>query len=217
MPTLPVLVIACGALGREIVALRAANAWDHLHLACLPASLHNRPECIPDALRQKIRAARAEGYQNIFVAYGDCGTGGQLDAALEEEGVERIKGAHCYEFFTGSEAFNALSNVEPGTFYLTDFLARHFESIVVCALGLDRHPDLLPAYFANYRKLLYLTQTRDDRLLERARMAAKRLGLLFEVRYTGYGGLEDALKTLVQPVVNPVVNLNFNPMEACHA
>jgi hypothetical protein len=135
----PVLVIACGALAREIVALRKLNGWSALDIQCLPPELHNRPERIPAAVREAIGAARAH-YQRIFVAYADCGTGGRLDAVLQAEQVERLPGAHCYEFFATSAAFAKLGEAEPGTFYLTDFLVRHFDRLVIAGLGIDRHP-----------------------------------------------------------------------------
>ena len=189
------LVIACGAISHEIVALRAANGWHHLTLACLPAELHNRPERIPEAVRQKIRNARGR-FAEIFVAYADCGTGGLLDAVLEEEGVSRIPGAHCYGFFAGSELFTRLSEAEPGTLYLTDFLARHFDRLIIRGLGIDRHPELEREYFGNYRKLVYLAQREDPALLARARAAAERLSLHFEHHVTGYGDLEGSLRSL---------------------
>ena len=194
------LVIACGAISHEIVALRRANGWDHLTLQCLPAELHNRPERIPEAVRTKIRAARGR-FAQVFVAYADCGTGGLLDAVLEEEGVARIPGAHCYGFFAGSELFTRLSEAEPGTLYLTDFLARHFERLILRGLGIDRHPELERMYFGNYRKLVYLAQREDPDLLARARAAAERLALSFEHYVTGYGDLECALRSL--PVAAP--------------
>jgi hypothetical protein len=187
------LVIACGALAREVDALRRANGWSALRVRCLPASLHNRPERIPGAVREEIRAARAAGNPRMLVAYGDCGTGGRLDAVLAEEGVERLPGAHCYEFYAGPQDFAELCDAEPGTFYLTDFLARHFERLVVRELGIDRHPHLLASYFGNYRRLVYLAQTPDAgeraRLAGLARAAAARLGLAFEERFTGHGAL----------------------------
>ena len=182
------LIIACGALAREISALRRANGWASLDVCCLPPELHNRPERIAPAVREKIRAHR-DGYRSIFVAYGDCGTGGRLDAVLREEGAERLPGAHCYEFFAGAAAFGELAEAEPGTFYLTDFLTRHFERLVVRELGLDRHPELAQEYFRNYRKLVYLAQTASAALLERAREIASGLGLAFEHRHTGFGEL----------------------------
>ncbi len=188
----PVLVIACGALAREIRALLAPSRFRHVHLACLPASLHNRPERIPDAVRQRIRAAR-EHYRRIFVAYGDCGTGGELDRLLAEEGVERIEGPHCYAFYDGLATFEARAEAEPASFYLTDFLVRQFDSLVWRGLGLDRHPELRPLYFGNYRKLVHLAQTDDAVLRAEGRRAAERLGLAYEYRFTGYGGLADFL------------------------
>jgi Protein of unknown function (DUF1638) len=182
------LIIACGALAREIVALRRANGWTALEVCCLPPELHNRPERIAPAVQEKIRAHRGE-YRKIFVAYGDCGTGGRLDAVLRQEGVERLPGAHCYEFLAGAATFAELAEAEPGTFYLTDFLTRHFERLVVRELGLDRHPELAQEYFRNYRKVVYLAQTRSAALLERARRIASALGLAFEQRQTGYGEL----------------------------
>lgn len=198
------LVIACGALAREIVALRHANRWEHLDIECLSASLHNRPAHIAEAVHAAIHKARTT-HHRIFVAYGDCGTGGALDAVLAEEHVERIAGAHCYEFFAGPEAFATLSEAEPGTFYLTDFLARHFERLVIEGLGLDRHPELAPLYFGNYRRLVFLTQTGAAELVEAARAAANRLGLAFDMRRTGYGGLRTALVAFhKEPAACPV-------------
>ncbi|MBP6853221.1 MAG: DUF1638 domain-containing protein [Rhodoferax sp.] len=194
------LVIACGALAHEIVALQRLNGWDHLEVTCLPAELHNRPEKIPGAVREKIRQNKAR-HASIFVAYADCGTGGQLDAVLLEEGVERIPGAHCYEFFAGSTGFAALADAEPGTFYLTDFLAWHFERLVMQGLGIDKHPELLPLYFGNYRRLVYLSQLESPERLADARAAAARLGLAFEHRVTGYGDLEHSLRRASEGVV----------------
>jgi hypothetical protein len=186
------LIIACGALAHEITALRRANRWDRLEVRCLPAELHNRPEKIPAAVRTLIHASRAN-YRSIFVAYADCGTGGMLDKVLREEGIERIPGAHCYEFFATGPVFSALSEAEPGTFYLTDFLLRHFERLVIKGLGLDRHPELFPSYFGNYRKLVYLAQAPAPHSEAEAGAIAARMGLEFEYRRTGYGTLESAL------------------------
>ena len=192
------LVIACGALAHEIVALRRANNWPHLDVQCLPADLHNRPQLIPDAVRAKIRQFR-ERYASIFVAYADCGTGGLLDVVMQQEGVERIPGAHCYEFFAGSSAFAALAEAEIGSFYLTDFLLDHFDRLIIRGLGLDRHPELLPVYFGNYRRLVYLAQIEKPGQVQAAQAAADRLGLGFEYRVTGYGELERSLRRVAVP------------------
>ena len=194
------LVIACGALAHEIVALQRLNGWSHLEVTCLPAELHNRPEKIPAAVRDKIRQHKAR-HASIFVAYADCGTGGLLDVVLREEGVERIPGAHCYEFFAGSAVFAELADAEPGTFYLTDFLAWHFERLIMQGLGIDKHPELLPVYFGNYRRLVYLSQLESPERLADARAAAARLGLAFEHRVTGYGDLEHSLRRASEGVV----------------
>jgi hypothetical protein len=162
--------------------------------------LHNRPEKIPDAVQKKIHANRGR-YASMFVAYGDCGTGGLLDAMLAQEQVERIPGAHCYEFFAGSSAFATLADDEPGTFYLTDFLLRHFERLVMHGLGIDRHPELMSVYFGNYRRLVYLAQVESPQLIEDARVAAKRLGLAFEYRFTGYGELAHSLRSANERVI----------------
>ena len=193
-------MIACGALAREIVALRRANSWSHLDVQCLPADLHNQPRRIPGAVREKIRANR-DRYASIFVAYGDCGTGGELDAVLAEECVERIPGAHCYEFFAGNDTFTALADEEPGTFYVTDFLLRHFDRLVIRGLGLDRHPELIAQYFGNYRRLVYLAQLDAPDRLAAARAAADRLGLAFAHRVTGYGELQRSLRAAAEPVL----------------
>jgi hypothetical protein len=182
------LLIACGALAREIVWLTKANGWRHLTVACLPAHLHNAPKLIPDAVRRKIRGARGR-FERILVLYGDCGTGGELDRVLAEEEIERIAGPHCYAFFAGLPEFDAMHAAEPGTFYLTDYLTRHFDRLIVQGLGLDKHPELLKDYFGNYRRLVFLAQTEDAALTRKARAAAQRLGLAFERRFTDFGDL----------------------------
>jgi len=186
------VVITCSALMRELNAVFRANDWSHMQVECLSAELHSRPEKIPGVVEKAIHKAKARG-QRIFVAYGDCGTGGRLDALLEEEGVDRIPGAHCYEFFAGKDQFDRFQEAEIGTFYLTDFLVRHFDRLVIRGLGLDKQPELKPLYFGHYRKLLYLAQTVDSDLKSHARMAAKRLGLEFEYHYCGSGVLSSAL------------------------
>jgi len=194
------LVIACGALAKEIVALRQANNWHHMDVTCLPAELHNRPEKIPAAVREKIQRFRSR-YAHLFVAYADCGTGGLLDAVLEDEGVERIAGAHCYEFYAGAKVFEALAEQEIGTFYLTDFLLRHFERLVIHGLGIDRHPELLLVYFGNYKKLVYLGQAPSAESELLGQRAADRLGLAFEYRVTGYGELASSLSQVNEKVI----------------
>jgi hypothetical protein len=191
----PPLVIGCGALAPELVELTRRAGLPAMDLACLPASLHNRPEKIPGAVQARIRRARRDGYDRIFVAYADCGTGGLLDPVLEAAGVARLEGAHCYEVYAGRAAFATLHEEQPGTFYLTDYLVRNFERLVVRGLGLDRHPELLPVYFGNYRRLVYLAQQDDAALTARAEAAAERLGgLAFERRLVGLGELAPALE-----------------------
>jgi hypothetical protein len=181
-----VLVVACGALAREIIAIRDLNQLDHIDVTCLPAQLHNTPEKIPDEVRRVILQNR-DIYSDILVAYGDCGTGGLLDKVLEETGTRRIEGAHCYAFFAGLETFDQFEENQLGSFYLTDFLARHFQTMVIEPLGLDWHPHLRDMYFAHYTRVLYLAQTDDPALEEAARRAAERLQLPLEIERTGYG------------------------------
>jgi hypothetical protein len=190
------LVIACGALAREIAALRRANDWSVLDVRGLPAELHNRPERIAPAVSEAIAQARAH-YAQIFVAYGDCGTGGMLDALLQQEGIERLPGAHCYEFFATPAVFAQLAEAELGTFYLTDFLLKHYERFVIKPLGLDRHPELASEYFRNYRKLVYLAQVESAGAIEEAKRIAASLGFEFEYRFTGYGLLGSRLAALL--------------------
>jgi len=168
----------------------------HLHLKCIDARLHNRPEKIAVRLRQEIQRYKNQ-YDRIFVGYADCGTGGAIDAVLNEEGIERLPGAHCYDFFAGAARFAALAEEEVGTFYLTDFLARHFDRLVIAPLKLDEHPQLRAAYFGNYRRLVFLSQTDDEALLQLAKKAAARLELEFEHVHCGYGALKTSLQTLV--------------------
>jgi Protein of unknown function (DUF1638) len=191
------LVIACGALAREIVHLQR-GPLAHLDVTCLPAKLHNTPQLIPGEMRRKIRDNRG-AYVEIVCLYGDCGTGGELDRVLAEEGVKRIAGAHCYEFFAGAADFDAMMEAEPGTFFLTDFLVRHFDRLVIEGLGLDRFPQLRDDYFGHYRRVVYLAQFDDAALTENARDAAARLGLAFERRLTGISGVEDFLSQASRP------------------
>jgi hypothetical protein len=190
-----VLVIACGALAREIVALRALNRWDHLDLQCLPAKLHLWPDRIPDAVAAAVAAARGR-YARVFVAYADCGTGGLLAARCTALGVEMIAGPHCYSFFDGNAVFAARGDAEMTTFYLTDFLVRQFDAFVWEPMGLDRHPELRDMLFGNYDRLVYLAQTDDAGLDAEARRCAARLGLAYARRPTGYGDLATALAGL---------------------
>lgn len=183
-----VLVIACGALAREIGAIVEANGLDHITLTCLPAIWHNRPEKIAPGIRELIRENRGR-YRRIAVAYAECGTQGALDRLCAEEGVERIAGPHCYSFYSGNDAFARRGDADMDAFFLTDFIARQFDSFVIEPLGLDRHPELRDIYFGNYRRLVYLAQTDDAALEAKAREAARRLGLAFERRQTGMGDL----------------------------
>ena len=185
-----VLLIACGALAREILALIGQNGWDHLDLHCLPAILHNRPDRIAPAVEAAV-TARGAGYERVFVVYADCGTGGDLACTCERLGVGMIEGPHCYAFYEGVEAFAEKGEVT--CFYLTDFLARQFDAFVWEPLGLDRHPELREMYFGNYTTLVYQAQTDDLALTALARSHADRLGLAFERRFTGYGELASAL------------------------
>jgi hypothetical protein len=192
----PILVIACGALAHEISELKKTHGWGHMHLMCMDAWLHNRPELIPERLRRKIQKYKAE-YSQIFVAYADCGTGGGIDRVLEKEGIERLPGAHCYQFYAGTQRFAALADAEPGTFYLTDFLAQHFERFVIKPLKLDKQPQLRDSYFGNYRRLVFLSQTNNIALLAAAQHAARQLALEFEHVHCGHGELEVGLHDLM--------------------
>ncbi len=191
--TAPVLVIACGAIARELVRIKDLNHWDHLELQCLPAELHNTPDRIPQEVKAKIES-QAGRFQKIFVAYADCGTGGMLDQVIDEYGIERIPGAHCYEFYAGNGEFHALAEEEPGSFYLTDFLVRHFDRLVIKGLGLDRRPQLMPVYFRNYKRVVYLAQTESEKLQAMARQQADFLGLDYIYRFYGDGPLSVLLK-----------------------
>ncbi|MEH6445584.1 MAG: DUF1638 domain-containing protein [Oceanospirillaceae bacterium] len=182
------VIICCSALMRDILSVCKANNWTHLDVQCISAEVHNYPQRITGEVKALIDVAKAK-QQQIFVAFADCGTGGLLDVLVEAEQVERISGAHCYEFYAGSEQFEQLQEAELGTFYLTDFLVRHFERLIIRGLGIDQKPELLSLYFGNYRKLMYLSQCEDKKLQSAAVIAAKRLNLEYEYQYTGTNGL----------------------------
>ncbi|KIC44488.1 hypothetical protein RA28_16395 [Ruegeria sp. ANG-S4] len=187
-----ILLLACGALAREILDLKKRNGWDHMALTCLPAILHIHPEKITQAVEEAV-AKHREHYDQIFVVYADCGTGGLLQKACDRLGIEMVKGPHCYSFFEGNDVFADHQEDETTAFYLTDFLARQFDAFVWKPLGLDRHPELRDMYFGNYTKLVYQAQTDDPNLTERAKECAERMGLTFERRLTGYGDLASTL------------------------
>ena len=191
------LLIACGALAREVLALIKANGWDHIDLQCLPAKLHLYPDQIVTEVERAV-IRNQSSYSRIFVVYADCGTGGQLQAKCKQLGVEMIEGPHCYSFFEGNAAFAARAEDEITAFYLTDFLVKQFDAFVWKPMGLDRHPELRDMLFGNYTKLIYQAQTDDPVLVDKARACADRLGLAFEHRFTGYGDLEQALQNQAQ-------------------
>ena len=192
-----VLVITCAAVAREVNGIKKLGEWSQMDLQSITADLHVTPEKIPQAVANKIMEA-GDRYDNIFVAYGDCGTSGELDKVLESRGVSRLPGAHCYDFLAGKEIYAKLQNEEPGTFYLTDFLAQHFQRLVINTLGLDKHPELLPMYFGNYTRLVYLAQTDSNQLNELAELAAEKLGLRYERLFTGTGEMLPALDASMQ-------------------
>ncbi|MCQ1853854.1 DUF1638 domain-containing protein [Neorhizobium galegae] len=189
-------VIACGAIAREILAVSRQQGLGHIDLNCLPAIWHAYPQKIVPGLEKAVAEARQAGFEKIFFAYADCGTGGDIDRLCEREGIARIEGPHCYSFFAGNDAFAAKADDDLFSFFLTDFLARQFEAFVIEPLGLDRHPQLKDMYFGNYRKLVYLSQEEDEVLQEKARGAAEYLGLEYEYRFTGYGDLTQALRSV---------------------
>lgn len=191
-----VRVIACGMIGREVLAVNRQLGHDHVDLKCIDANYHHYPDRIAPAVDQAIRKAREEGFEHIFIGYADCGTGGELDKVCAAHGVERIEGPHCFSFYVGNQAFEAAGDDMMTTFFITDFLARHFETFLIRPLGLDRFPELRDTYFGHYERALYLAQTDDPELDQKARAAAERLGLRFERQFTGYGDLEKALSPL---------------------
>lgn len=189
-----VLVIACGMLAREVLAIREHSSLGHVDVTCLPAQLHFESQNIPAAMRAAIREAKAAGYENILAGYGDCGTGGRLDAVLEEEGVPRVAGPHCFAFYQGLDAFAKREPEDFTSFYFTDFLVRNFRTFFLEPLGLDRHPELKADYFRHYERVVYLAQTDDPELDRKAEEAAAWLDLAYERRLTGFGALETTIK-----------------------
>lgn len=194
------LVIGCGALAEELSALKRANQWTALDIKCLDAALHNRPERIADRLESVLAQHHAE-YTNILIAYADCGTGGAVDRVAQQFNAQRLPGAHCYEFYATSPVFAALAEAEPGTFYLTDFLVRHFDRLVIEEMKLDEHRELEEMLFGRYRKVVYLAQGDSSELLDQAERAATRLKLPLEVVSTGYGLLAKAVEEEVIRVI----------------
>lgn len=190
-----VLLLACGALAHEILALKRLNSWDHMDLQCLPAKLHLYPDKIPTAVEQAVHEHR-DDYETIFVVYADCGTGGLLQAKCAELGVEMVDGPHCYSFFEGNDVFAKTTEDEITAFYLTDFLVKQFDAFIMKPMGLDRHPELRDMYFGNYTKVVYQAQVSDPVLDAKAQECADKLGLPLERRFTGYGDLEVALKAI---------------------
>lgn len=187
-------IIACGMIAREVLAVNEQLGFDHIDLKCLPAEYHHHPEKIAPEMDIAIEKAKADGFEHIFVGYADCGTGGELDKVCLKHGVERIEGPHCFSFYMGNETFNKADDAYLTTFFITDFLARHFETFFKRPLGLDKHPELRDMYFAHYTKALYLAQTEDPELEEKAKTVAEFLQLEYEYQFTGYGDLIGAIE-----------------------
>lgn len=201
-----VLVIGCGMIAREILAVKERMGLEHLELTCLPAELHYYPERIAPGLETAIGKAKAEGYENIFIGYADCGSGGMVDRVCEKYGLERIAGPHCFAAYQGLDAFEKVAEDDMMSFYMTDFLCRHFDAFFMKPLGLDRHPELIQDYFGNYEKVIYLAQTDDPALDKVAEDAARLLGLGYEKRRTGYGDLTTALGTAAGKAATPAAS-----------
>lgn len=188
-------LIICGALAREILALKERHGWQ-VDVVAVPATFHMIPARIAPAVEKRIIELR-QRYGRLIVVYGDCGTGGALDEMLDRLGVERIAGPHCYEWYGGS-LFRQLMEEEPGTYFLTDFMVRHFRTLILKSMGLDRFPQLKQDYFGNYKRVIYLVQKPDPALIEQAKAVASYLGLPLEIRATGYNFLEARLLDLLQ-------------------
>jgi Protein of unknown function (DUF1638) len=179
-------VVACGALALDVRRIARRRGWE-LDVVPVPALLHNHPERIGPAVAE-LSADR----DVVAVAYGDCGTYGALDAI----GVPRLNGEHCYDVF-GRDEVRAALDEEPGTYFLTDFLARTFAHTVVRELGLDRHPELRDDYFRNYTRVLWLAQRPTPATRAAAQRAADRIGLPLHELAVGNRGLERQLEALV--------------------
>lgn len=194
-PPRKTLVLACGAIAHELVAVFKANGWEHVDIQCLPAIWHNTPDLIAPEIEKKILANR-DDYEQILVGYGDCGSGGQLDKVIEKYNVDRLPGDHCYAFFTGLDTFNEIFESELGTFFLTDYLATFFDRLIMEGFGIKKHPELRDMYFGNYTRVLYLAQTENPDKLNAAKAAAAAINLPLEVHYTGLDPFQSALEKI---------------------
>ena len=187
-----ILIIGCGAIAHEVREIIRLNNWDNVRLQCLNADLHNTPKILPKKIKEAIDT-NLNDYSKIFLAYADCGTGGLIDLILKDYDIERLDGAHCYEFYSGSSVFKELSEKEIGTFYLTDFLVKNFDRLVIDGLGIQKYPALKEEYFKNYKNVVYLAQKQDNVLESKARKCADYLNLEFSVLFTGLNNLENQL------------------------
>ena len=187
-----ILIIGCGAIAHEVREIIELNNWDNVRLQCLNADLHNTPKILPKKIKEAIDT-NLNDYSKIFLAYADCGTGGLIDLILKDYDIERLDGAHCYEFYSGSSVFEELSEKEIGTFYLTDFLVKNFDRLVVDGLGIQKYPALKEEYFKNYKNVVYLAQKQDNVLESKARECADYLNLEFSTLFTGLNNLENQL------------------------
>lgn len=197
-----ILLIACGALAREIIDINSNNQLTHIDLTCLPAQLHLYPDEIPEAVKAAVIKHR-NSYDQIFVVYADCGTGGALERMCADLGVEMVAGPHCYSFFEGNQAFaKRTDDGEITAFYLTDFLVKQFDAFIWRPMGLDKNPELRDMIFGHYTTLVYQSQITDAAMVQRAKDCADRLNLRFEHRHTGYGDLETTLQSWAKATVS---------------
>ena len=199
------LFIACGALAKETKELIDKHQWD-VELKALPALHHMTPHKITEDLDQMLAQLRA-GYDRVIVVYGECGATG-IDKVLAKHNVVRVSGPHCYDMYMGTAGFSQVMEEEPGTFFLTDWLLRAYEKAVLGGLGLDKHPELTPIYFSNYRRLIYISQAPTEKLLAKAKALAEQMGWDFEHRPVGYGDLQTRLIELMRngtEAANPTI------------
>ncbi len=193
----PVALVVCGALAADVRRILAQRGWQ-ADLYGVPATYHMRPASIVAAVDEHLERIRNR-YKKVIVVYGDCGTAGELDRVLERHRAERLAGEHCYEVFCGPR-FSALTKRSPATYFLTDFLVRSWEEVVVREMGLGRAPSLKAKLFAGFTSVTFLRQDPDLGLLKKAEGIAAYLGLPLEVEEVGTSELESQLERLLSEV-----------------
>ncbi len=189
-----VAFLACGAVAQDTAALVEQHGWD-ADVHGISSDLHMTPLEIGPAVEEKLKVLVGR-YDRVIVVYGDCGTGGRLDAVLDRYPAVRPAGVHCFQWYAG-EVYRRFED-DIGIYFLTDWLVTNWDRAVIKGLGLDRFPWLRETYFGNLTRVLFVRQHPDPGREAKAREIAAYMDLPLEIHDLGIEPLDDLLSPLME-------------------